>query len=94
MICLSRSAWMKAVHELLGREVKHAQFRAANLHLMRDGVHQVGLAQPDAAIKEQRVERDRPAFGHPAGGSMGQFVRLADDEAVEGEACIQRRAQF
>jgi hypothetical protein len=57
---------------------------------MRDGVHQVRLAQADAAIEEQRVEGDRPAFGHAARGGMGQLVRLADDEAVEGEARIQQ----
>ena len=83
----------EAVHELLGRQVEHAQVRAAGLQLMRDGMHQVGLAQADAAVKEQRVEGDRPAFGHPAGGGMGQLVRLADDEAVEGEAGIQRGAR-
>ena len=57
---------------------------------MRDGVHQVGFPQADAAIKKQRVERHRPALGHPAGGGMGQLVGLADDETVEGEAGIQR----
>ena len=53
-------------------------------------MHQVGLAQADAAIKEQRVEGDRAAFGHAAGGGMGQFVGLADDEAVKGEAGVKR----
>ena len=82
----------EAVHELFGRQVKHAQIGLAGLQFMRDGVHQVGLAEADAAIQEQRVEADRAAFGHAAGGGMGQFVRLADDETVEGEARIQRGA--
>ena len=56
-----------------------------------DGVHQVGLAQADAAIEEQRVEaRAGRAFRHAAGAGMGEFVRLADDEGVEGEARLQR----
>ena len=83
----------EAVHELLGGQIQHAQLGAADLQLMRDGMHQVGLPQTDAAIQEKRVEADGPALGHPAGGGMGQLVRLADDETVEGEAGIQRRAR-
>ncbi len=83
----------EAVHELLGRQVKHAQVRAAGLQFMRDGMHQVGLAQADPAVQEQGVEGDRPALGHPAGGGMGQFVGLADHKTVEGKARIQRRAR-
>ncbi len=56
-------------------------------------MHQVGLAQADTAIEEQRVEGDRAAFGNPARGGMGQLVGLADDEAVEGEARIERRTR-
>ena len=54
-------------------------------------MHQVGLAEPDAAIKEQRVERAEPdgrdgGLGDAPGGGMGELVRLADDEMIEGEA--------
>ena len=83
----------EAVHELLGRQVKDAQLGLAGNHLVRDGMHQVGLAQTDAAIKEQRVKRHRAAFGHSPRGGMGQFVRLAHDEGVEGEARIERRTR-
>ena len=64
----------------------------AGLQVVRDGVHQVGLAEADTAVKKQRVEADRAAFGHAAGGGMGKLVRFADDEAVECEAGVQRRA--
>jgi len=82
----------EAVHELLGGKVKHPQVRLAGLQFMRDRMHQMGLAQPDAAIKEQGIEGDRAALGHPARGGMGQLIGLADDEAGKGEARIERRA--
>ncbi len=59
---------------------------------MRDGVHQVGFAKADAPVKEKRIEGDRASFGHPTGSGMGQFIRLADNEAVESKARIQRSA--
>jgi len=82
----------EAIHELFGGEIDHPQRRVARLDLVRDGVHQVGLAEADAAIEEQRVEGDRATFGDPTGGGMGELVGLADHEAVEGEARIERRA--
>ena len=66
----------EAIHELLGGQIQHAQMRLARLKFMRNRVHQVGFAQTDAAVKEQRVEGDRATFGHTAGGGMGQ-VRSA-----------------
>ena len=52
---------------------------------MRDGVHQVGFAQTNAAIKKQGVEGYRTAFCHTAGGGMGRshgneatYPRMAD----------------
>ena len=57
-------------------------------------MHQVGLAQPDAAVQEQRVEGDPVILGDPAGGGVGQFVRPTRDEAVEGEARVQRCAEL
>ncbi len=57
---------------------------------MRNRVHQVRLAEADAAIQEQWVEADRSTLGHAFGGGMGQFVRLADNKGVKGKARIQR----
>ena len=51
----------------------------------------MGLAQADAAIQEQRVEALAGRLGgHAPGAGMGEFVRLADDEIVEGEARVER----
>ncbi len=56
-------------------------------------MHQVGLAEADAAIEEQRVERDARRLGDAARRGVGELVRLADDETLEGEAAVERRAQ-
>ena len=57
-------------------------------------MHQVGFAQADAAVQEQRIE---PGAGRPfrdaAGAGIGEFVRFADDETFEGEARIERRGE-
>jgi hypothetical protein len=82
----------ETVHELLSGQIKDAQVGAADVQLMRDGVHQVRLAKADAAVQEQRVEGHRAALGHTAGGGMGKLIRFADDKAVKGEAGIQGRA--
>ncbi len=79
----------KLVHELLGAEIQHLAFRGLLMDCPADGVHQVGFTEADTAIEEQRVERHIIAFGHPAGSGMGQFVRLADNKIVEGEAWIE-----
>ncbi len=44
-------------------------------------------------MEEQRVEIDRPALGDRARGVIGEFVRLADDEAVERIARLQCNAE-
>ena len=61
-----------------------------------DRVHQMGLAEPDPAVKEERVERHRPisagaGLRDTPGGGMGKLVGLADDEVLEREALIERR---
>ena len=77
------------VHELFGRQVQHVQMRMLCAQLPGDGVHEVRFAKTNAAIEEKRVEGDRAAFGHAARCGMGQFVRLADDKAVEGEPLVE-----
>ena len=58
-------------------------------------MHQMGLAEPDAAIEEQRVEAAPAArLGDALRRGMGELVRLADDEILEGEARIERRAHI
>jgi hypothetical protein len=81
----------EAVHELLGRHVGDGEVRGLLAQRPGDGVHQVRLAQPHAAIEEERVEAGlRRALRHAAGAGMGELVGLADDEGVEGEALVER----
>ena len=49
-----------------------------------DGVHQVGLAETDAAIDEERVVLAGRNLGDRARGGVRELVRRADDEGVEG----------
>ena len=58
-----------------------------------DGVHQMRLAKPDTAIKEQRVERHGRGLGGPAGNREGKFIRLADDEIGEGVTRVKTGAK-
>ena len=87
----------EAVHELLGGEVDDAGVGVGLPHLPGDRLHEVGLAEADAAVEEQRVEGDRAALGHALGdaarGGVGELVRLADDEVVEGAAPVDRRGR-
>ena len=71
----------QVVGELFGRAVER---RVAQLReLDGDGVQQVGLAQPDAAIDKQRVvERARP-FGHGFRHGVRQLVVAAHDKVGE-----------
>ena len=57
--------------------------------LVRDRVHQVGLAEAHAAVEEERVVGAGGGLGDRARGGVGELVGGADDEGVEGEARIQ-----
>ena len=54
-----------------------------------DGVEQVGLAAPGAAMDEQRVEADCRRRGERPRGRRRDLVRLADDERLEPVAGIE-----
>ena len=47
------------------------------------------IAKADTAIKKQGIEGGRATLGHAARGGMGQFIGLADDKGIEGEARIE-----
>jgi len=87
------------VHELLGRKVDHLAARVLGSDVPGDRVHQVRLAEPDIAIKKQRVEGDDErlrgaAFGDTAGGRVREIVGLSDDKILKGEARIERRTDL
>ena len=58
-----------------------------------DGMHQVGLAEADAAIEEQRIEWHGRGIRDPVGRRIGELVGLADDEILEGEPRIEHGAE-
>ena len=91
-VLLAQSA-DKTVHELFRRKVDHRARRIGRADVPGDGVHEMGLAQSHAAVQEQRVEQHRRGLGDAVGGGVGEFVGLADDEILEREAAIQRRAE-
>ncbi len=80
------------VQEALGREIQHARVGVAAQDLVRDRVHQVRLAETDAAVEEERVVGAGGRFGHGARRGVGELVGGADDEGLEGEARVQDQA--
>src|SRR5687767_6831220 len=60
--------------------------------MIADRLHQMGLAQANAAIDEQRVVRNTGVFSDLNRGGARQLICLAGDEAVESEATIEAPA--
>ena len=72
------------VGEVLAGDVEQALLRVLLLHIVADGVHEVGLAQAHAAVDEQRVVRVRRGLSHRQRRRMGEAVAAAHHEGVEG----------
>ena len=79
----------KPVHEFLGRQVDNVSAGILFTDMPGDSMHQMRLAKPHPAIKEQRVKGDRGRFGGAARNSECQLVRLANDEIRKGIARIK-----
>src|SRR5688572_27557062 len=73
----------------LGMDIADARLRPLIGKLVADRLHQVGLAQAHAAVDKQRVIGNAGVLGDLHGGGPRQLVRLAGDEAVEGERRIE-----
>ncbi len=58
-------------------------------HAVADRVHQVGLAQTDAAVEKERIVGHGRRLGHRLRGGVGEPVRISDDEIVEGVARVE-----
>ena len=71
----------RGVHDALPRELRH--------DLVADGVHEVGLAEPDPAIQEERVVGVPGALGDREACRMSQAIGRADDEVGKGIASVQ-----
>ena len=83
------------VRELLARRVDDALARELGDHLIADRVHQVGLAEADTAIQEERVVGMARALCYRQAGGVSQAVGRPDDEVGKGVAGIDvRRSAF
>src|SRR5882724_4567480 len=75
------------VDEQLTREVNDLHVFPFRPDELADGLHQMGLAQTDAAVNEKRIVRTRRRLRDSETGCMRDFVIRADDERFE---CISR----
>ena len=85
----------EAVHELLGGEIRHRNGFAADaavfLQVPADGMHQMGLAQSDTAVKKQRIETVAcRLFRDATRACVCHFVGFSDHECIECETRIER----
>ena len=71
------------VGEHLAGQIEHAHVRKMILNEVADGVHQVRLAQADAAVEEQRVIGHARLLGDGQRGGVREAVGRADDERVK-----------
>ncbi len=74
---------MKLVHERVAGDVEKLRVRLLVEDFLADGLQQVGLAQPDAAVDEQRVVGGARLIGHGHGGGVGELIVRAGDEIIE-----------
>src|SRR6185437_1058447 len=84
----------EARHEALGGEIEDLRLGLALLHVPGNRVQQMGLAQADAAVNEERVEqllRRGESSGNLLRRGVREPVRGADQEGVESEPRIERR---
>jgi hypothetical protein len=79
--------------EALGVNVRDARALVAAADHVADRVHQMRLAQADAAVDEQRVVSTARILGDLHGRGARQLVALALDEAREGEVGVQPAAE-
>src|SRR5438874_13765517 len=68
------------VDEQLTRDVKHLHVFPFRPDELADGLHQMGLAQTDATVNEQRIVRSRRRLRDGETGCVRDFVVRADDE--------------
>jgi len=81
------------VGEPLAGDVQQLRTRVLAQNIVTDGVHQVGLAKPHAAVEEQRVVRVRRQFRDREARRVGEPVGRADDERVKRILRVQRVAR-
>src|SRR5262249_9289689 len=65
-------------------QVEEVQRRMPTRDLVGDGVKQVRLAEPGAAVQKQRVVGSRGQLGDRLARGLGELVGAAHDERCEG----------
>ena len=78
------------VHQRLGGDVPDAAQLVDVPDVVADRVEEVGLAQPGGPVDEERVVGPGRVLGDRERGGVGEPVRRADHEAVEGVPGVQR----
>ena len=73
-------------HELLAGHEGDRPLGVLAVDLVADRLQEVGLAEADAAVDEQRVPARRRGVRHHAGRRVRELVGRSDDELVEGVA--------
>ena len=76
-------------HKLLGMDVEHFGAGHIGQQAVTHGMHQVGLAQTDAAIDKQRVVQVPGHTRHMHGGSACHAVGRTLHQSVEGEGVVE-----
>ena len=78
------------VCELFTRDIEYAHFRMILQHAVADGVHQMGLAEPDAAVHKEGIVHLAWRFGYGHSRGMGKTVGTARDERFKCIFRVQR----
>ena len=77
------------VHEPLGAEIDDPPLGPQRPRAQPDRVHQMRLAQTDAAMDVEGVERDIVGLRHVQRRRVGELVGFADDEGLETVFLVQ-----
>src|SRR6266850_2473046 len=82
--------WMSSMRRRsIVREIRDGHAGEEAHALVPDGVQEVCLPEPNAAVDEERVVRPRRKLGDGLARRLSELVRRAHDERVEGVAGVQ-----
>ncbi|MPM97616.1 hypothetical protein SDC9_144791 [bioreactor metagenome] len=80
--------------ELLGMDVENLGVGLVLEQLVTHSMHQVGLAETDTAVDEQRVVEMTGRACHMHGGRARHAVGRTFDQRLEGESRVQPGAEY
>jgi hypothetical protein len=64
----------EVIHEFFGCDIENFQAGIIMERKMADGIHQVGLSEPGAAVDIKRIVGFCRVLGHGRSGGMGKLV--------------------